>query len=114
MSDILQLQLASLPVAEFSPTSRYARLATSKITLPDGRTVVYLQRRFVPKPEIFSLVTEHQVRQGERLDHIAAAYFGDPELFWRLCDANRALKPEDLTAEPGRRLRITLSEGVNG
>jgi hypothetical protein len=74
---------------------------------------VYLRRRFVPSPERFGLVQEHRVTSGERLDHIAANYFGDPELFWRVCDANGALKPEELE-EVGRRLRITLPEGMSG
>jgi len=52
--------------------------------------------------------------RGERLDHIAAHYFGDPELFWRICDANRAMRPEELTETEGRRLLITLPEGVQG
>ena len=59
-----------------------------------------------------SIIGEHVVTQGERLDHIAARYFGDPELFWRLCDANRAMRPEELTETIGRRLGITLPEGV--
>ncbi len=45
---------------------------------------------------------------GDRLDLIAHRYLGDPELYWRICDANRALRPEELTAEPGRRLVIPI------
>jgi hypothetical protein len=52
--------------------------------------------------------------QGERPDHIAAQYFDDPEQFWRLCDANNAIDPHELTDEPGRMLRITLPEGIPG
>ena len=40
---------------------------------------------------------------GDRLDLITARTLGDPEQFWRICDANDALDPDDL-AEPGRRL----------
>ena len=42
------------------------------------------------------------------------AYLGDPEQFWRLCDANGAMRPDELTETVGRRLRITLPEGVPG
>ncbi len=52
--------------------------------------------------------------QGERLDNIAATFLGDPELFWRLADANRAMQPEELVQTVGRRLRITLPEGITG
>ena len=50
--------------------------------------------------------------QGDRLDNIAARYLGDPELFWRLCDANVALRPTELTETIGRRILITLPEGM--
>ncbi|MGP1666428.1 MAG: LysM domain-containing protein, partial [Rhodanobacter sp.] len=71
-------------------------------------------RRFVPAPENFALLQWHVVVQGERLDNITAKYLGDPEQFWRLCDANRALQPEELTDRIGRRLRITLPDGIPG
>ena len=60
------------------------------------------------------LLQEHTSSQGERLDNIAAQYLGDPEQFWRLCDANGALRPGELTETVGRRLRITLPEGIPG
>ena len=34
---------------------------------------------------------------GDRLDNVSAQYLGDPEQFWRLCDANNAMEPEELT-----------------
>ena len=52
--------------------------------------------------------------QGDRLDNLAARYLGDPEQFWRLCDANGAMRPDELTQTSARRLRITLPEGVPG
>ena len=42
----------------------------------------------------------------------SARYLGDPELFWRLCDANVAMRPAELTETIGRRLHITLPEGM--
>jgi hypothetical protein len=50
--------------------------------------------------------------QGERLDNITARYLGDPLQFWRVCDANGAMNPSELTAVIGRRLRITMPEGI--
>ena len=75
---------------------------------------MYLKRRFVPPPERFALLQEHVVKQGERLDNITAQYLDDPEPFWRVCDANRAMRPDALTEAIGRRLRITLPEGIPG
>ena len=98
----------------FSITSRYYGLATSVLETADGKKIVYIRRRFVPPPERFDLLLEHAVAEGERLDHITAQYLGDPEQFWRLCDANGAVRPDELTETIGRRLRITLPEGIPG
>lgn len=98
----------------FPVTSRYHAVPIATLTTADGRTVAYLKRRFVPSPERFALLQEHQVVAGDRLDNLAAQYLGDPERFWQLCDANAALHPQELTETVGRRLRITLPEGIPG
>ncbi len=94
--------------------SRYANVGTATLETAPGTSVRYLRRRFLPDPQGFALLVEHVVTDGERLDAIAAQALGDAEQFWRLADANNAMHPEDLTARPGRRLRITLPEGVPG
>jgi hypothetical protein len=99
---------------KFPPTSRYALVEQAIWTAPDGRQITYLRRRFVPPPERFALLAEHVVSGGDRLDNIAAEHLGDPEQFWRICDANVALRPAELTEQPGRRLRITMPEGIAG
>jgi hypothetical protein len=96
----------------FPPTSRYYGIEVTTLTLSDGRVVPYLRRRFVPPPERFALLQEHVVAEGERLDQITAKYLGNPEAFWRVADANRAMRPDALTETVGRRLRITLPEGI--
>jgi hypothetical protein len=98
----------------FSVTSRYHGLATTTLETAGGKTIVYVRRRFVPPPERFELLQEHTVAEGERLDTITAQYLGDAEQFWRVCDANGAVRPEELTETVGRRLRITLPEGIPG
>jgi hypothetical protein len=99
---------------QFPPTSRYHQIETAIWEAPDGKKYSYLRRRFLPDPGKFSLLQEHVVAAGERPDNIATRYLGDPEQFWRLADANHAMHPDELTAEPGRRLRITLPEGIPG
>jgi hypothetical protein len=116
MTDILKalLQQGALQNDHFPPTSRYHAIETVTYQTPDGRTVAYVKRRFLPPADRFTVLAEHTVKEGERLDNIAAQYLGDPEQAWRLCDANEAMHPADLVAEPGKTLNITLPEGMSG
>jgi hypothetical protein len=97
-----------------APNSRYQGIPTAVLEGLDGKTIIYLRRRFLPAPERFALLQEHTVVERDRLDNIAAHYLGDPELFWRLCDANRILHPNELTDTVGSRIRITMPEGIPG
>ncbi len=108
------LQPGGFKSSLFPSTSRYSGIDTATLETPDYRTIIYLKRRFVPPPENFILLQEHVVTQGERLDNITASYLGDPEQFWRICDANGAMRPDELTETIGKRLRITLPEGIPG
>lgn len=114
--DAVQAMLAqtSLKNNLFAPTSRYFGIDTLTYVNSQGASVIYLQRRFLPPPDQFQLLQEHTVIQGERLDNIAAQYLGDPTLFWRLCDANNAKRPEELTETVGRKIRITMPQGITG
>jgi hypothetical protein len=98
----------------FPANSRYHAVPIATLALSDGRTIAYLRRRFVPPPDRLAPLREHTVVQGDRLDVLAATHLGDPELFWRLCDANGAMDPGALTAVVGRRLRVSLPEGLPG
>ena len=97
----------------FPVTSRYTNIETAKFMTDDGRQIIYVRRRFLPAAN-GAVLTEHAVVEGDRLDNVTARYLGDPEQFWRLCDANGVMGPEELTDTPGRRVRITLPEGVPG
>lgn len=96
----------------FAITSRYYNTPTAELETAEGKKIKYLRRRFVPPPERFELLLEHAVSEGDRVDTITAQHLGDPEQFWRLCDANNAIQPEELIKTVGRRLRITLPEGI--
>lgn len=98
----------------FPPTSRYHGIEAATLVLPEGKTVVYLRRRLIPAAERFALLHLHRVSEGDRLDLLSAQFLGDPEQFWRICDGNGAMRPEELVETPGRILRITLPEGVPG
>lgn len=89
MTDAFQaLQAALSPSALkdilYPPTSRYHGAELATMGTADGRSIVHLKRRFVPAPEELSLIQEHTVVQGDRLDNLAHKYLGDPEQFWQI------------------------------
>jgi hypothetical protein len=100
----------------FEPTSRYYGIDTAELTVRDSsgepRVVRYVRRRFITGSPSNATLVSHAVLQGERLDHLATRYFGDPTQFWRICDANTALRPEELVEEPGNRVDIPLPGGL--
>jgi hypothetical protein len=100
-------------VAAFAPSSRYFGLAILTLEDPDGTVHAYVARRVVPLPDDLAVSGEYVVSAGERADLIAFRTLGDAELFWRLCDGNRALHPREME-QAGRRLRVTLPEGFPG
>jgi hypothetical protein len=94
----------------FDHTSRYYNLEIATTTLPDGRTASYVRRRVLPQGEEMPLLAEVAVIQGERIDLIAHRTLGDPLAYWRICDANNAMNPQQLTQEPNRLLRVPLPQ----
>jgi hypothetical protein len=96
----------------FAATSRYADVPLAELAVArpgeEPRAVRYVTRRPLPAPESTTRLLTHTVIQGERLDNIAARHLGDPTQFWRICDANLALRAGDLVATPGRSLDIPL------
>ena len=93
----------------FPVTCRLYSVDTARLTLPDGREIVYLRRRFPPRAAAVPLA-EHLVTESDRLDNVTAVYLGDPEQFWRVCDANNALRPAEME-EDGRRIVIPAING---
>ena len=91
------------------PQSRYALCETAAESLdgPDGpRQVRYLRRRFLPPPDAAPPLGTHQVARGDRVDLLADRYFGDPELYWRICDANPLIHPDELVERIGTRIVV--------
>jgi hypothetical protein len=92
-----------------SSTSRYQGIDAATYTAPDGRQHRYLLRRFLPQAGTAVVMAQHIVSGSDRLDNIAAQRLGDPEQFWRICDANNAVRPEDVM-QVNRRLVIPLPQ----
>jgi len=116
MIDPLQafLEASGLRGQAFPPTSRYHGLGVAQTADANGQPVLYVRRRFVPGADRFATIAEHAVVQGDRLDNLSHRYLGDADLYWRLADANTAMRPGDLTDAAGARLRVTLPEGMPG
>lgn len=106
------MQQTGMGNSYFAATSRYFGLEIMKTHDPEGREVNYVSRRMIPQPEDFQLLEEHSVVQNDRLDNITHRYLGDPEQFWRICDANAAMNPLELTENIGDSIRITLPQGI--
>lgn len=107
------LAQTSLKATLFASASRYYGIDTTSI-VENGVPVAYIKRRFLPQASRFQLIQEHTVKDGERLDNIAAQYLGDATLFWRLCDANNAMRPCELTETAGAEIKITMPENIMG
>jgi hypothetical protein len=90
------------------PNSRYAQLPTLVYHGAQGQPAVYRARRLLPQGERMKIRAEVAVREGERLDIFTFRTLGPPEQFWRIADANDALDPFALVAEPGRLLAVPV------
>ena len=91
----------------FFKGSRYAKVGELTGRDAAGREVRYKKIRFIP-PAAASV--GHIVHQGERLDQIANRYYREPERYWRICDANLALWPDELVEEAARTILIPPAE----
>lgn len=117
MSDPLKELLAAgaVPTTSFPPTSRYSDIEITTYDPGDGaQAIPQLARRFCPEPERFALLYWVQVIESDRRDTLAAGHIGDPELWWRLADANGAIDPRELTTPVGSVVRITLAVDIPG
>lgn len=110
------MQLGVIPPVTFPTDSRYYGFGVLQYTAPNGQVIPYLARRIVPQPGApnYATINQYTVRQGDRLDIIAAQYLGDPLMAWLICDANGAMRPRDLAATPGTVLAITTPQGIPG
>lgn len=98
--------------APVSMSSRYNGSAVLQMRGPGGVPVAYLAARLLPQPAVYTSTMTYRVRQGDRLDNLAARFLGDAALFWMIADANGAVDPWSLTVEPGRVLLIPLTAGI--
>lgn len=91
----------------FARGSRYEQVPDGLYREPSGRQIPYKLLRVLPSNFLTQQI--HTVADGDRLDLIAFRYYNDPLQYWRICDANDALNPDDLL-QIGRRLVIPIAQ----
>ena len=116
MQQNIQTLLAPLGLEAnaFPPESRYHGVGITQIQEGQSPPVVYLQRRFIPQQETFATLQTHLIEAHDRIDNLANTYLGTPQLYWRICDANGVIQPNEVTETVGSRVRITLPAGFPG
>lgn len=92
----------------FTRGSRYEAVGDTVFKMPDGRLVPMKRIRFLPEPGGRRTAG---VEDGDRPDLLAHRVAEDPEGYWRLCDANGLMRPSELVARPGARVKIPQSDG---
>ena len=89
----------------FPPNSRYYQMPIRTHVTPDGTVESFVGRRIIPALERYRVLDRYRTRSKSRIDTVADEVFGDPELYWRLCDANGDAEPAT-AAQPEARLLI--------
>jgi hypothetical protein len=106
------IDAGAIPSNPFPANSRYDGVPLALYT-PNAEEpgIPYVLRRFIPQRREIAIVAEHIVQAAERPDLLAAQVLGDPELYWRLADANVVTDPFELTDTPGVRVVLPLPAG---
>jgi hypothetical protein len=108
----LLIDAGAIPSSPFGPTSRYARVLIVRYVRGAGDPgTPYVLRRFIPQRRDIAIAAEHVVAAGERPDNLSAQVFGDPQLYWRIADANAVTDPFELTDTLGARIALPLPPG---
>jgi hypothetical protein len=82
----------------FDAKSRYVKYAAiTSATDRRGRTIACLTPAEVPAQ---TELGKHRLREGQRLDHLAAHYLDDAAGFWRIAALNDAMTVESALDTP--------------
>jgi hypothetical protein len=103
-----------MSVSPFSPNSRYYGVAIRGHAEPDGTVIAFVGRRIIPEMQAYTPLDRHRTDGVERIDAVAAEFYGDALQYWRICDANGVEDPAVATAPEGRVLVVPLPLEVSG
>ena len=91
----------------FDRDSRYSQLTPLTVPGPNGSQVRIVPIRFIPAT---APVIARRIKQGDRPDLLAYEFYKEPQLFWRIADANEVMRPSDLTGSLGTLIGIPPKE----
>jgi hypothetical protein len=80
----------------FNNKSRYLKQGQYIVKDSRGRNTIVVISPDAPQQ---GFLGTHLLKQGQRVDHLAAKYNNDPTGFWRICELNDAMLPETLTEQ---------------
>ena len=98
----------------YAPNSRYYSLPLRSRTAADGTVTQFAGRRIIPATTRYRPLDRYRCEGDERIDLVAAEFYGDAEQYWRICDAAGVEDPAQTTAAEGRILIIPLPLEVSG
>ena len=108
----LLIEAGAIPSNPFGLNSRYCNVPMGRyVRGPGDPGVTYVLRRFIAQRRDIVIAAEHIVTSGERPELLAARTLGDPELYWRIADANAVTDPFELTDALGQRVAIPQPPG---
>lgn len=91
----------------FDADSRYAKLKPITVIGPNGNQVQIVPIRFIGSADP---VMSRRIRQGDRPDLLAYEFYKEPQLFWRIADANEVMRPGELVSYAGSLIGIPTKE----
>ncbi|MEI7897699.1 MAG: hypothetical protein WCJ26_11740 [bacterium] len=77
----------------FDDKSRYKNLQPYEVRDTKGRKVTVVP---VPPAAEQEPLGRHLMQQGQRIDHLSRKYLEDPAGYWRICEMNDVMLPDDL------------------
>lgn len=97
-----------MTASPFAPGSRYYGVEIRSHLEADGTVRAFVGRRIIPETARYVPLDRHRTDGVERVDAVAAHFYGDPLQYWRICDANGIDDPATATRPEGRVLVLPL------
>lgn len=95
-------------MSSFPRNSRYFAVAIRQRVAADGAVETFVGRRIIPATARYRALDHYRTQTNDRIDGVANRFYGDPEQYWRICDANGEAEPARVTEPDGRLLLIPM------